>query len=207
MDKRRAFVRHMTPLGLMLRGLPLLALAALLMTAGGIRHAGSVIYPAGLTSSSSEPAAVGTPKRLLIPSLKVDVPLEEVGITAEGAMDIPKDASIPGWYKGGVRPGMKGNAVIAGHRDSAAGTPGVFVELAMLKIGDEVRIEDLSGNVHRFRVTDVQTYDARTSPMEKIFGPGSKPMLQLITCVGPWNEQRKQYNDRLVVYTELIPHS
>lgn len=181
----------------------MLVIGALLLTAGGIRHVGSLTS----VSTSSEPAAVATPMRLLIPSLDVDVPLEEVGITSDGAMAVPHEAGIPGWYKGGVRPGLQGNAVIAGHRDSVLGTPGVFAELNKLTTGDEVRVEDLSGNVHRFRVVDKATYDARKSPMEKIFGPGEKPMLQLITCIGSWNASRNQYNDRLVVYTELMTDS
>jgi LPXTG-site transpeptidase (sortase) family protein len=190
-------------------GIAPFALAALLLlSAGGIRHAASLASLGSASSSASGavlPPVVATPKRLLIPTLKIDVPLESVGLNENAEMDVPSNPDIPGWYRGGVRPGEKGNAVIAGHKDTQLLTPAVFAELGALKAGDEIFVEDLSGNVHRFNVTRIAEYDALRSPMSEIFGPNEKPTLQLITCSGPWDKGRGGYEKRLVVYTELMP--
>ncbi len=140
--------------------------------------------------------------RLIIPRLKIDVSLETVGINAKGEMAVPKNADIPGWYRGGVKPGEQGNAVIAGHKDSVLGLPGVFMHLEKMQPGDLLAIEDASGSIIPFRVTDVQLYDFRTAPREKIFGKADASHLQLITCEGTWLAAHRSYDERLVVFTE-----
>lgn len=45
---------------------------------------------------------------------------------AKGNMDIPKRDENVAWYQIGYYPGSKGNAVIAGHYDTATGSPAVF---------------------------------------------------------------------------------
>jgi LPXTG-site transpeptidase (sortase) family protein len=192
-----------------LRAVPFGVLALLLLAAGSLRHASTIAVSqqqlSSAASSASLPSVVAQPKRLIVPRLQIDVPLESVGITPDGEMAVPKDAAIPGWYKGGVRPGERGNAVIAGHKDTFLGTAGVFLKLGTLQPGDEVETEDLTGNVFRYRVTVVHEYDAEHSPMDQIFGPNTKATLQLITCSGSWSAKRRSYEKRTVVFTELIP--
>src|SRR5438309_658887 len=59
------------------------------------------------------------PVRLVIPAIQVDASVEQVGRTPDGAMDVPKESNDVGWYKLGFRPGEQGNAVMAGHLDTA----------------------------------------------------------------------------------------
>ena len=81
----------------------------------------------------------GVPVRLKIPSIKVDAAVEHVGLTADGAMDVPKDYDNTAWYRLGPRPGEPGNAAIAGHVDSSKKNGrAVFWDLTKLKPGDEV---------------------------------------------------------------------
>jgi sortase A len=188
----------------------------LLLGAGSMRHASSLNdlwgRSAASTSSSSSASSsasitapvLAAPKRLIIPALEIDAPLEEVGINQSGETAVPKDAAIPGWYKGGVKPGEQGNAVIAGHRDAWGGTPGVFFSLKKLKIGELITVEDGNGTIHRFKVIDIREYKTDLAPVQEIFGKSDKPRLQLITCSGTWSGARRSYEMRTVIYTELV---
>ena len=68
-----------------------------------------------LAAPKAHEAAVEPPRRLTIPSIGVDAGSEYVGLTADGAMGVPKDPSKAAWYSLGPRPGEPGNAVVAGH--------------------------------------------------------------------------------------------
>jgi len=58
---------------------------------------------------------LGIPARLKIPKIKVDIALEQVGLTSQGAVDVPKGHSNGAWFNLGPRPGNIGSAVIVGH--------------------------------------------------------------------------------------------
>jgi hypothetical protein len=70
-----------------------------------------------LLLSRPEPA-VGLPVRLRIPAIAVDAAVEHVGLTPDGAMDVPASYADVAWYTLGPKPGEPGNAAIAGHLDS-----------------------------------------------------------------------------------------
>jgi sortase A len=183
--------------------LSLIGVAALLVGAGSLMHgAASPVVPTMPQAQSG--ALVTWPKRLIIPSLEIDRSIEHVGINKLGEMAVPKNAAIPGWYRGGVAPGMRGNAVIAGHRDTWNGSPGIFANLGSLKPGDVIMVEDASGALLRFKVTEVEEYVTKDAPKHQIFGTSDKPRLQLITCTGNWLSTSRQYEKRLVVYTEFV---
>ncbi len=145
----------------------------------------------------------GFPKNLAIPTLRIDASVQYIGLSSEGAMDVPSNSKDVAWYKFGVKPGEKGNAVIAGHKDWFNDKNGVFSDLNKLKIGDYVYVVDDRNNKHRFKVAKKQSYKEGTAPMEEIFGLGNAARLNLITCVGSWNKNTQSYSERLVVYTEL----
>lgn len=182
------------------------AFAVLLVAAGAVDHASrGALIPATPESAREtiSGSTIAAPERLIIPSLGIDVRVDGVGIDTHGDMAVPKDAAIPGWYRGGVYPGEKGNAVIAGHFDSVLGTPGVFAKLELLKPEDIVEVVDASGSILRFRVTKTASFAASASG-EGIFGASDEPHLQLITCSGAWLRSANQYDKRLVVFTELV---
>lgn len=93
-------------------------------------------------------------------------------------MAAPQDTNNVGWYKLGIAPGEKGNAVIAGHFDSETG-PAVFYQLSQLTIGDEVVLEDKKGTTHTFRVIRKELYDYDQIPLTAIFGDADSAYLNL----------------------------
>lgn len=157
--------------------------------------------PAGIRESIAQVRpAIGHPIRLRIPARGIDAPIEPVGLTADRSMDIPTHAFSVGWYAEGTVPGETGNAVLAGHRDTQLGTPGIFWALSTLKQNDELLVETFDGVHLRFLVRRLEEYPYDQAPMEKIFGPAEGNFLNLVTCAGDWN--RSTYEKRLVVFAE-----
>lgn len=152
-------------------------------------------------------AAAGIPVRLEIPAIGVDTVVEHVGLTAERAMDVPKDWMNVAWYENGPLPGAVGNSVIAGHLDTNTGGPAVFWMLNRLAPGDEVIVTYDLGDQYTFIVQELVEYDhdAEGEVIDTVFGESLAPNLNLVTCQGVWDYGNGTYNKRLVVFTALAP--
>lgn len=160
------------------------------------------------TPSSLPPTKSGQqslPARLIIPAIGVNASIEEVNVTADGDLDVPRKNpwTDTGWYASGPSPGDQGSAVIDGHLDRPGGYPAVFWFLRNLQPGNEVLIENTRGQTFRFRVIDVAFYSPRDAPIQEIFANNSGKYLNLITCAGDWIPSQHQTTLRLVVYTSL----
>ena len=99
----------------------------------------SVAAPSSVAAPGvrAAPLAKSPPTRVQIPAIGVDSPLMELGLQADGTMQVPPAESPAGWYSGAPTPGELGPAILAGHVDWA-GKPGVFLRLHDLKTDDEV---------------------------------------------------------------------
>ncbi len=146
----------------------------------------------------------GIPQTVEIPKLSVKTAIESVGNDAEGRMDVPRERKNTSWYNLGFRPGENGNAVIAGHYDNVDSSPSVFYDLGTLQVGDHIIVTDDKGKAQTFAVTKTTKYPDAAFPIDQVFGAASDPMLNLITCHGNWDEQTKNYSERLVVYSQLV---
>lgn len=143
------------------------------------------------------------PLRLDIPSIGLDVRLTTLGLTPAGAVQVPTDFYVPGWYRLGPSPGERGSAVILGHVDSYQG-PAVFFELRDLTVGAHVYVT-LADRVRlEFSVIGVAMYHKSTFPDELVFGPRTYSALQLVTCGGTFDTATGHYLSNLVVYTTLV---
>lgn len=156
------------------------------------------------TAAPAEAGSAATPiipTHLTIPSIGVNASVEQVGLTADRAVQSPDQWMDAAWYKLGYQPGADGNAAIVGHLDSTTG-PAVFWNVGRLQPGAQVRLDDGSTAL-TFLVQRVATCQADQCPMQQIYGPSDAPHLNLITCAGDWNAQAKSYSERLVIYTIL----
>jgi sortase (surface protein transpeptidase) len=156
------------------------------------------------TSPSSLDMTTGA--RLVIPAVGVDAPVEPVGVTSKGALDVPHKNQWTGvgWYQTGPIPGQRGSAVIAGHLDRPGGLPAVFGKLNQLHPGDRVTVTDAQKRAIHFRVLSIVTYRPSDAPLSKIYGDTSGAYLNLITCAGQWIATEHQTSLRLVVYTKMV---
>jgi len=148
--------------------------------------------------------APSTPTTLSIPSVGINAHVVPVGLTKSGNMNVPESFDHAGWYKYGPVPGRPGNAVIDGHLDNGKGQPGVFFNLAKVRIGDPVFILNKEGEKIQFRVTRMQLIDYDAPPIEEIFGETDGEHLNIVTCDGLWIPEKKTYSERLVVFTERV---
>ncbi len=177
---------------------------------------GSYSGPASPTSTQSSQNAIesvsiksqapgpGLPIRIKIPKIGVDAALEYVGVTAQGAMAVPKGPDNAAWFDLGPRPGDNGSAVIAGHEGWKNNIQAVFDNLHTLQKGDQIYVTDEKGAVATFVVREVRTYDQNANAGGVFNSTDGKAHLNLITCEGVWNKIQKSYSDRLVVFTDEI---
>lgn len=140
--------------------------------------------------------------RLSIPAIRVEANIEEVGVNPKGEMDVPGNILKVGWFNLGPKPGEKGSAVISGHFDGENNEAGVFINLYKLKVGDKVYVEDSEGFSSSFVVRDIRAYIPGYA--DEVFGKGDGVHLNLVTCDGVWDEAKKSFSSRLVVYTDLV---
>ncbi|WP_328403383.1 class F sortase [Streptomyces sp. NBC_00390] len=164
--------------------------------------------PAGPTSAapSASPALLlprSVPKRILIPEIDVDAPFTQLSIGKSGALDAPpeNDSNLAGWFKGGVTPGERGTAIVAGHVDTKTG-PAVFLELSSLKPGSTVDIARADGSVATFKVDSVETFEKKNFPNERVYADTASPQLRVLTCGGSY-DKKNGYTDNVVVFAHL----
>jgi LPXTG-site transpeptidase (sortase) family protein len=184
------------------------AVATAVSTAAPLSNTTSVsqsatAVPPTATPVPAKPSATPVPVipvKLQIPAIDVTAPVELVGLTADGAMDVPKQWNDVGWYEYGPAPGQVGNAAIAGHLDSTT-APAVFWRLGSLKPGDKIMVTLSNSQTVTFVVKQKVSYAYNDAPIAQVFGPASTANLNLITCGGTWDAYTKNYSNRIVVYT------
>lgn len=150
------------------------------------------------------PGPVGiTPTHLSIDKIGVDTAIEQVGNTANGQMGVPENTDQVGWYKYGKKAGAQGQAVLAGHVNDRQG-PSVFYRLDELEEGDIITVTDDAGEMRQFAIVSKIRYPYDTTAIDEVFGPTSKQRLNLITCIGEFDQTAGTHNERLVVFSEQI---
>lgn len=140
------------------------------------------------------------PVRLSIPTLGISVSVSELGLSANGNVDVPTNFYVPGWYKFGPSPGQQGSAVILGHVDSYKG-PAIFFRLSQLRPREQVAVVLANGNVERFHVIGVRMYSKGRFPDRLVYGRRWYSALQLVTCGGVFDHQTGHYESNIVVFT------
>lgn len=138
-----------------------------------------------------------------IPAIGVDASLMDLGLRADGTMEVPPDGIRAGWYTGAPVPGEPGPAVIAGHVDWG-GHPGVFSRLVALQPDDRVVVSREDGTTAEFRVTRVERFPKNDFPTELVYGDIGHAGLRLITCGGSFDRRARSYDDNVIAFAELV---
>ncbi|MDD5569079.1 MAG: class F sortase [Candidatus Pacebacteria bacterium] len=152
--------------------------------------------------TNQEQTSIGLPVRLKISRINVDAAIEHLGLTPDGAMDVPKGPAEVAWFNIGPHPGESGSAVIAGHNGWRNNIPAAFDNLYKLRKGDKVSVEDEKGVIITFVVREIRIY-GKDEAAPDVFGSNDgKAHLNLVTCAGVLNRSDKTRADRLVVFTD-----
>ena len=148
-----------------------------------------------------DPPAWATPTRVTIGGLRVDAPVEAVGVRGDGSLAVPDDPDRLGWWIGSATPGSpRGTVVIAGHVDTAEDGPGALVRLAELPVGAPVEVR-AGDRVVRYRAVARRSYAKQRLPAD-LFRTGTMPRLALVTCGGTFSQGT--YSHNVIVYAEPI---
>jgi len=142
------------------------------------------------------------PIYIKIPTIGVDASIEYVGLTPDGAMDVPSNPANVAWYNLGPRPGEKGSAVIAGHYGWKNNLPAVFDNLYEIKTGDKIYIEDETGSNIIFVVREILIYDRNQDASDVFESTDGKAHLNLITCTGNWDSKENTRTERLIIFAD-----
>lgn len=137
-----------------------------------------------------------TPVRIELPTLGVHAPVVPVDVGGDGALGVPEDPKVVGWWAG-----SGDTVVLDGHVDTAAQGAGALFRLVDLASGDEVTLAAADGSQHRFVVTDVRAYPKALLPPE-VFDPESR--LVIITCGGHFDWHTRQYAQNIVAFAERV---
>ncbi|MFI1150147.1 class F sortase [Streptomyces sp. NPDC020817] len=179
------------------------ALAAVLACGCSASASSGSDAAAAAKAASALPASV--PDRIEIPDIKVDAPLDTVGLDAQGQMQEPDFAKPDdaAWYKDGPTPGEAGAAAIVGHMDTPQAPKAVFFNLKTLKKGEEIQVHRADGTTAVFAVDEVGTYKKDDFPTDKVYGDThGAARLRLITCGGDLTADR-HWDSNVVVFAHL----
>jgi sortase (surface protein transpeptidase) len=204
-------IRGKRPLPIGLIALALLFLGLFVVAMGlGAATSMALPNPFGGDGDAPPPRAFpvlepSRPERLSIPAINVQAPILDVGLAADGSVDVPplRRHNEAGWFDGGPTPGQFGPALIVGHADTRTG-PSVFHQLPKLKRGQKIEVLRADGSVAVFEVTSVERYNKGRLPLQRVYGDYSRPSLRLMTCGGTWLGDRAGYSDNIIVFASLV---
>lgn len=146
--------------------------------------------------------AIDQPRMIEAPSIGMRGCIQRVGVDQHGAIAVPDNIHLAGWYTESALPGDYGLSILDGHVLGRY-TDAIFAYLHTLKAGDILRVQygDLSWK--EFQVTSVDAYTV-DEVMPHLLEQVADRQLNLITCAGSYDAQERTYNERLVVRSALV---
>ncbi|MCK9922028.1 class F sortase [Frankia sp. AgPm24] len=153
-------------------------------------------------AAAADQAALNAERRptaVAIADEHIAAPVVTSLVDSGGALDVPRDPAIVGWWAGGAAPGSAtGTVVLAGHVDYD-GRPGALFSLAELPTSSVVTVTSADGTTHRYQVV-TRRHVAKTSLADTgVFRTDGPPRLALITCGGSFNRTTHSYRDNVIV--------
>ncbi|MFJ7072253.1 class F sortase [Streptomyces sp. NPDC098781] len=140
-----------------------------------------------------------------MPGVGIDAAIRPVGVDARGALSIPGDPTVTGWYRFGPAPGSAhGSAVLVGHVDSDTGALGEFAALSDVRPDDRVDVRRVGAESATYRVVSRSTVPKDELP-SSVFRRAGPPVLTLITCAPPFRPELGGYQSNLIVTAKPSP--
>jgi len=144
------------------------------------------------------------PVAINIPSISVSTRnVVNLGLNADGSLEVPKDFSAVGWYTKGPSPGQLGPTILSGHVDSHNG-PAIFYRLGALRPGARVNVARKDGSTATFTIDRIQRFSKDHFPTAQVYGATHRAELRLITCGGSFDPKTGHYVDNIVAFAHLI---
>jgi hypothetical protein len=142
-----------------------------------------------------------TPAEVAVGRIGVEAPVDAVGVTPDGALNVPEDADRLGWWIGSALPGDRaGTVLVAGHVDTARDGKGALYRLENLPMGARVDVRAGDRTV-AYQVTARRSYPKSRLPKD-LYRRDGAPRLALVTCGGAFRDGA--YDHNVVVYATPI---
>jgi hypothetical protein len=155
------------------------------------------------TATAADGLPAAKPASLTIPAIGVRVAgIKDLGLTPDGALEVPGDATTVGWFTGAPSPGEPGPAVLAAHVDYKH-VLGTFSRLKDLRPGELAEVGRADGRIAVFTVYRVDRYPKAAFPTDQVYGDTPDAELRLITCGGAFDRASGNYLDNVVAYARL----
>jgi hypothetical protein len=143
---------------------------------------------------------VAAPVRVVVERVGIDATVQPEGVDATGAMSLPADPAVAGWYRFGSAPSRAtGSTVLAAHVDAVGYGIGPFAHLVDVPIGTPIAVTDADGTVTRYQVATVTLLPKTGVPWASVFDHDGPRRLVLVTCGGTFDESTHHYRSNLVV--------
>lgn len=149
--------------------------------------------------------AADRPRLIVAQSIGLEARILPMGVNPDNSMQAPINVFDSGWYVGSAKPGDRGAMVINGHA-SGPTRQGLFANIDMLEHGARITVERGDGEVFAYRVVHTEVAPVKDIDMRRLLRPygDADSGLNLITCSGTWLEGQKTYDQRTMVYAELV---
>jgi len=119
---------------------------------------------------------------LQIPSLRIDAPVDAVGLDGT-AMAVPNDPGRIGWLSSTARASdLAGASVLAGHVSDADDRPGALNRLVRIRLGAAIMWRGSDGRRVRFRVVRIKLFPRSRGLPAAMFSAAGRHELNLVTC-------------------------
>lgn len=157
-----------------------------------------VVPPMTAQAVSVTPTA---PVWVWIPDIDLDTQVLPVQLNDQNIVDTP--AADVGWYGSSAKPGTLGKMNFNAHVVNGMNQPGKFFRLHELVPGNNIIVTDTQNQQYHYRVSEVELVDVDVFPLDKVYGQSTKAELNLVTCAGVYDNTKKDYAQRTIVYAEL----
>ncbi|MEC5190675.1 class F sortase [Arthrobacter sp. MP_M7] len=155
--------------------------------------------PVRPASPLSQPAPDPAPSFLSVDGTTINLPVVQVGVSPDGAMEIPEPFDEAGWYRFGPAPGAAaGTAVLAAHVDTTSENA-PFSQLKTVVPGTLVQVQRVGAPALTYRVTGVELMAKDAFDGASVFRRDGPPQLKLVTCGGRWLDEQQDYGDNVIV--------
>lgn len=164
-------------------------------TTGGLRPGPIGLEPDPFRIRGVQPVAI----KIEDASVEAQVEVQEI---VDGVMLNPSGPFVVSWYRETGHLGDLDNIVMAGHLDYYDVGEAVFYNLGDLEEGDIIEITGADDEIYRYEIEWVRNYavaDLDAKAVKKIVGRTNEERLTLITCGGPFDYNRGEYLERMVV--------
>ncbi|MBB2921720.1 class F sortase [Cellulomonas cellasea] len=146
------------------------------------------------------PQPVAVPVHLEVAGRDRPVEVVPVGVEPTGAIVVPDDPDVLGWWQSGPGVGAPaGSTVLVGHVD-VPGDLGVMRALAVLPVDATLTLADRQGGSATYRVAARRTFSKEDGLPTDLFRTDGSPQLVLVTCGGAFDTRTGHYADNVVVY-------